>query len=73
MASAAICAAVGMATSMAIKAWFPDHEKRLKAEAAQRILVTLTIHGDDRRESQLIHDVLMATGHGDSLHAAEPG
>jgi hypothetical protein len=73
LGSAAICAVVGIITSLAIKAWFPDHEKELRAEAEKDAPSTMTIHGDDYRESQLIHEVLVATGHGDSIPAHGPG
>ena len=69
LGSAAVCAVAGMIVSLAIKACFPNHEQELQAEAEKGEPVTMTILGSDRRESQRIHDVLMATGHGDSVFA----
>jgi hypothetical protein len=73
LGSAALCAVAGIVISLAIKACFPDHERELREEAGKSAPHIMTIHGDDGRESQLIHEVLVATGHGDSVHASAPG
>jgi hypothetical protein len=73
LGSAAACTVFGMVISLAMKTWFPDHEEELQAEAEESVPVTMTIHGDDGRELQLIQEVLVATGHGDSVRPPAPG
>jgi hypothetical protein len=70
LGSATICAAVGIVMSLITKAYVSDHQTQHQREAATSTLVTMTIHGDDGRESQQILAVLVATGHGDSIHAS---
>jgi hypothetical protein len=69
LGSAALCAAIGLVMSLIINACVPDHLKQHQGQVGRSTLVTMAIHGDDGRESQLIHEVLVATGHGDSVHA----
>jgi hypothetical protein len=69
--SAIMGAVLGIVLSLAIKACFPHHEQDLEASFGKPALVTVTIHGDDGREAQLINEVLVATGHSDSVHAPE--
>jgi hypothetical protein len=71
LGAAAVCAGAGMIISLGIKACYPQHARLDQQEATMATPVTMTIHGVNGRESQLIHEVLEATGHGDSVNAAE--